>query len=248
MWYCKSQTQTSKPSLNKGGYNFIMPKGNALPWHKNIKLDGYSKDFIDWKNSQLNPANKSAGEGGLKNWSESRGGLTNKGITQKEYDAFRKSQNQKTQSVEFISQAEVDQILYRNYWARLNAENLPPMVAKVVTTYGLLAGAEEAASELQKIVKKFIPAQEITGNIYNQTAKNVRKLSTTKQQEYSLTMSYFTILRDKLLSQKGMGGYKARMDNLKKMIDDLYLTKKSPSEVSEIQTDIEQEINSLPLV
>jgi hypothetical protein len=61
-------------------------------------------------------------------------------------------------------------------------------------------------------------------------------------------MSYFTILRDKLLSQKGMGGYKARMDNLKKMIDDLYLTKKSPSEVSEIQTDIEQEINSLPLV
>lgn len=249
MWYRNSQTKTSKPPLNQGGYNFIPPKGD-LPWHKNVVLDpkNYGDKFINWVNSQLHPENEKGGEGGLKNWTESRGGLTNKGITQKEYDAFRLSQNQPLQSVAKIAGEEVRQILHRNYWARLNAENLPPMVSKIIASYGLLRGAEEAATELQKLIKKSVPSQPLTGNIYDKTVQNVKSVAVSKQDEYNLAINLLNNLSSKLLSQKGMGGYKARMDNLRKLIDQMYSKNKTAKEVSELQNQIDVELNSLPLV
>lgn len=250
MWYRFSQTQPSKPPKNKGGYKFTMPSGKALPWHANIQLDPskYSQNFTNWVNSQLHPENDSGGEGGLKNWTESRGGVTNKGITQKEYDAFRLSQNQPLQSVASIAGEEVRQILHRNYWARLNAENLPPMVSKIIASYGLLRGAEEAATELQKLIKKAVPSQPLTGNVYDKTVENVKSLTMSKQAEYNLAISLLNNLSNKLLSQKGMGGYRARMDNLRKLIDQMYSKDKTSKEVSELQKQIDVELNSLPLV
>jgi lysozyme family protein len=250
MWYRNSQTQTSKPPSNKGGYQFTMPSGKPLPWYSNIQLDPskYSQTFINWVNSQLHPEDERGGEGGLKKWSGPRGGLTNKGITQDEYDAFRKSQNQPLQSVAKIAGEEVRQILHRNYWARLNADKLPPMVAKVVASYGLLRGAEEAATELQKLIKKSIPSQPVTGNIYDKTADNTKQLAITKQAEHDLAILLLNNLSSKLLSQKGMAGYKVRIDNLKKLIDEMYAKNKTPKQVSDLQNQIDVELNNLPLV
>ena len=250
MWYRNSQTQTSKPPSNQGGYKFTMPSGNQLPWYSNIQLDPskYSQNFTNWVNSQLHPEDARGGEGGLKNWKPGRGGLTNKGITQIEYDAFRKSQNQPLQTVAKIAGEEVQQILHRNYWARLNADKLPPMVAKVVASYGLLRGAEEAATELQKLIKQTIPAQPLTGNIYDKTADNTKQIAITKQAEHDLAIRLLNNLSSKLLSQKGMAGYKARINNLKKLIDDMYSKNKTTKQVSELQNQIDSELNSLPLV
>jgi lysozyme family protein len=247
MWYRYSQNATAKPPKNN---SFIMPKGPNKPWYGNIIVDPskYGQRFRDWVNSQLHPENERAGEGGLKNWPAAQGGLTNKGITQQEYDNFRKSQNKPVKSVANISNEEVDQILHRNYWARLNAEKLPPMVSQVIASYGLLRGAEEAASELQKIIKRSKPDQEITGNVYNKTLQNAHELSKTKQDEYKLAKALLQSLSSKLLSQKGMGGYKARMDNLQALIDQMYSGKKTQKEISSIQSEIEKEIQSLPVV
>jgi lysozyme family protein len=227
-----------------------MPSGQKAPWHQNIILDPsqYGKRFRNWVNSQLRPENERAGEGGLKKWDAKHGGLTNKGITQLEYNNFLKSQNKPTKSVAYISDAEVDQILHRNYWARLNAEKLPPMVSQVIASYGLLRGAEEAASELQKLIKKSKPDQEITGNIYNKTLQNALDLSKTKKDEYNLATSLLQTLSSKLLSQKGMGGYKARMAHLQDLIDKMYSGNKTEKEISSIQSEIDKEIQSLPVV
>jgi lysozyme family protein len=53
-----------------------------------------------------------------------RGGATNEGITQATYNAFRKAEGLKAQSVKNISSAEIDSI-YRSIWRQSGADELP---------------------------------------------------------------------------------------------------------------------------
>jgi len=55
-------------------------------------------------------------EGGYVNHPADPGGETNKGITKAVYDAWRRSKGLPLQSVRFISDEEVRQIYYQNYW------------------------------------------------------------------------------------------------------------------------------------
>lgn len=236
MWYRTSQNK---------GYKFVMPPEKS-PWTKNVILDPkqYGGNFSSWVDLNLHPENPAAGEGGFKQWSVGRGGATQKGITQAEYDLFRKSQNQPQQSVQKISSDEVRQILHRNYWAKLNAEKLPPMVANVVTTMGLLRNTTIAAKALQEAVKKFVPTQQITGNVLDQTVKNVQQVANNKKAEYDLAITLFNELKAHLDAQKNMGGYKARMDTLKQKIDQMY-SKNPPKQTSLLQQEITTELQNL---
>jgi len=242
MWYRISQ---NNPPLNKGGYPFIMPSGKKLPWHENIQLDKskYSQKFLDWVQSQLHPSKDGAGEGGVKNWSAVRGGLTNKGITQSEYDLFRKSQNKQPQTVKNITADEINQILHRNYWARLNLEKMPEMVAVVIGTFGLLRGAEEAANALQKHLQAKNSKQPITGNIYQTTLQNLLNAANTKEQEYKIAIKMLDELSSRL--DPRLGGYKKRMEYLKTLVDKMYQKSKTPKQVSEAKEEINIELQNL---
>lgn len=55
-------------------------------------------------------------EGGYVNDPDDPGGATNKGITQKTYDAYRKKKGQALQPVQSISDAEVQDIYKAGYW------------------------------------------------------------------------------------------------------------------------------------
>lgn len=55
-------------------------------------------------------------EGGYVDNPADRGGATNKGITTSVYDAYRRAKGQAIQSVARISDAEVRDIYYRQYW------------------------------------------------------------------------------------------------------------------------------------
>ena len=236
MWYRTSQNK---------GYKFVMPQEKS-PWTKNVILDPkqYGSNFSSWVDLNLHPENPAAGEGGFKQWSAGRGGATQKGITQAEYDLFRKSQNQPQQSVQKISGDEVRQILHRNYWAKLGAEKLPPMVANVVTTMGLLRNTTIAAKALQEAIKKFVPTQQITGNVLDQTVKNVNQVAKNKKAEYDLAITLLNELKAHLDAQKNMGGYKARMDALKQKIDQMY--SQNPSkQTSQLQQEITTELQNL---
>lgn len=63
-------------------------------------------------------------EGGYSNNSSDPGGATNKGITQKVYNTYRESKSLPIQSVKLITDDEVYDIYFNNYWKPSNLEIL----------------------------------------------------------------------------------------------------------------------------
>lgn len=63
-------------------------------------------------------------EGGFVNHPADPGGATNKGITQAVYNRYRISKQQRTQTVENITDKEVHDIYFSNYWKPSKAEEL----------------------------------------------------------------------------------------------------------------------------
>lgn len=66
-------------------------------------------------------------EGGYSNNPNDKGGATNKGITQNTYNAWLKVHNKPVKDVKFISDNEVREIYYKNYW---QAAGCPSMTDK----------------------------------------------------------------------------------------------------------------------
>jgi lysozyme family protein len=64
-------------------------------------------------------------EGGFSDIPSDHGGATNKGIIQKVYNLYRISKGLEIQSVEFISNDEVQEIYYNNYWLICKADQMP---------------------------------------------------------------------------------------------------------------------------
>lgn len=70
-------------------------------------------------------------EGGYVNDPNDPGGATNKGITQKTYDAWRKARGLNVQSVKAITDSEVKEIYYKNYWLAANCHKMTSKFAVV---------------------------------------------------------------------------------------------------------------------
>ena len=64
-------------------------------------------------------------EGGYVNDPDDPGGATNKGITHKTYDAWRKSKGLPQKDVRGISDADVDAIYHERYWVAGKCDALP---------------------------------------------------------------------------------------------------------------------------
>ncbi len=68
-------------------------------------------------------------EGGYVNNPYDKGGATNKGITQNTYNAWLKSLGLQSRDVRNITQQEVEQIYYTNYWLKAGCNKMSPKFA-----------------------------------------------------------------------------------------------------------------------
>ena len=77
-----------------------------------------------------------AREGGYSNHPDDKGGETNKGITHKTYDAYRKSKGLKTRSVKELTDEEMQDIYYNEYYKASGADKIdnPRLAMYVVDT------------------------------------------------------------------------------------------------------------------
>lgn len=91
-------------------------------------------------------------EGGYVNNPRDPGGATNKGVTQKVYDSWRKKQGLPTQTVKNISQTEVESIYKNNYWDVVKGDDLPSGLDLAVFDYAVNSGPGRATKQLQKIL------------------------------------------------------------------------------------------------
>lgn len=93
-----------------------------------------------------------AHEGGFVNHPKDPGGATNKGVTQKVYDAYRRLNGLPTRSVRFIEDSEVGEIYRRNYWNAAGCNSLPAGLDYAVFDYAVNSGVSRSIKDLQRTV------------------------------------------------------------------------------------------------
>jgi len=91
-------------------------------------------------------------EGGYVNDPDDTGGATNKGITQRVYDEYRKAMKLSAQPVREITDAEVEAVYYRNYWLDGLCDKLPAPLAMVHFDFAVNAGITQAFRTLQRVI------------------------------------------------------------------------------------------------
>lgn len=91
-------------------------------------------------------------EGGYSNHPKDPGGATMKGVTQRVYNAYRQNKGQSIQTVKNISQTELEDIYYQQYWMACKADNLPSGLDYAVFDYAVNSGPSRAIKHLQEIL------------------------------------------------------------------------------------------------
>ena len=103
-------------------------------------------------------------EGGYVNNPNDLGGATNKGITQKTYDSWRKGHNLSLQSVRLITDNEVQEIYYNRYWIPAGCAKMTAKFAVVCFDTAINMGVSRVSEFLKAAnyldVDKFLTARE----------------------------------------------------------------------------------------
>ena len=100
-------------------------------------------------------------EGGFVNDPDDRGGATNKGITQKVYDDYRKDKGLDENSVRDISDSEVEEIYYNGYWLAGKCDKLSPKLSIIHFDTCVNTGVRQASKFLQRAAN--VPDDGIIG-------------------------------------------------------------------------------------
>ena len=90
-------------------------------------------------------------EGGFVNDPLDKGGATNKGITQRVYDAFRTKKGLPLRSVELIEDAEVSEIYSTGYWVPIGGDSLSWPSNLVLFDCAVNAGPKQSIRLLQGV-------------------------------------------------------------------------------------------------
>lgn len=112
-------------------------------------------------------------EGGYSNNPNDKGGATNKGITQYTYNSWLKSQGKNIKDVRYITDSEVEQIYYKNYWLATGCNKMSKVFAILAFDTAVNMGIGRATEFLKaakwKSPEKFIIAR---AKKYNEFARN----------------------------------------------------------------------------
>lgn len=92
-------------------------------------------------------------EGGYVNNPRDPGGPTNKGVTQRVYDAYRKGKGLTARSVKGITSQEVEAIYDRQYWDAVKGDQLPAGVDYVVFDGAVNSGPGRSIMWLQQALR-----------------------------------------------------------------------------------------------
>jgi lysozyme family protein len=108
-------------------------------------------------------------EGGYVNHPADRGGPTNKGVTQRVYDAWREAQEEAPQSVEHITHDEMHAIYQANYWQAGRCERFAPNLDWLMFDVSVNSGPAAAARLMQRALGRCGVAVKVDGVIGQRT-------------------------------------------------------------------------------
>ena len=108
-------------------------------------------------------------EGGYSNNQNDKGGETNKGITYQTYNSYRKSRGLSPRSVKYITDEEVRDIYYNNYYKASGADKIQnPKLAAYVFDTAVNMGVSRAKEFLAKSGNDLNTYEQLRRNKYNQ--------------------------------------------------------------------------------
>ena len=114
-------------------------------------------------------------EGGYFNHPKDPGGATDRGITQRTYDAWNVSKGRAKKTVRGISKAEADQIVYEQYMKPIRFDDLPSGLDYAVADYSVNSGPSRAAKDLQ--LSLGMTGAAVDGVIGNQTLAAIERVN-----------------------------------------------------------------------
>lgn len=107
-------------------------------------------------------------EGGYSNNPNDKGGETNKGITYQTYNSYRKSRGLSPRSVKYITDEEVRDIYYNNYYKASGADKIQnPKLAAYVFDTAVNMGVSRAKEFLAKSGNDLNTYEQLRRNKYN---------------------------------------------------------------------------------
>lgn len=92
-------------------------------------------------------------EGGIVEHPADPGGRTNQGVTQRAYDAYRRTTGQPPRRVDDMTDHERDAIYHDDYWQPCSGDALPPRLAAAVFDMAVNSGPYNAKLELQRALR-----------------------------------------------------------------------------------------------
>lgn len=92
-------------------------------------------------------------EGGFVNDPDDPGGPTNRGVTQRVYDGYRRRKGLQLRSVRAITADEVGEIYKRQYWDTVRGDDLPAGLDYAVFDFAVNSGVQRASKHLQRVLK-----------------------------------------------------------------------------------------------
>ena len=102
-------------------------------------------------------------EGGYVNHPKDPGGATNKGVTQRVYDAYRTRKDKTLRSVKYIDDAEVIEIYKEQYWDKIAGNRLPSGADYAMYEFAINSGPVRAAKFAQEILG--VTVDGVVGNV-----------------------------------------------------------------------------------
>lgn len=103
-------------------------------------------------------------EGGYVNNPNDKGGATNKGITQYTYNSWLTSKGLQRKDVKFITQNEVEEIYYKNYWLKAGCNDMSKIFAVICFDTAVNMGVSRVQEFLRvaqwRDIDKYLDARE----------------------------------------------------------------------------------------
>ena len=109
-------------------------------------------------------------EGGKSDLKSDRGGRTNLGVTQREFDTFREKQGLPSKDVFNITKQEAQQVYKIEYWDIIKGDELPLNVAHAMFSYALTDGPQDSVRFVQRLL-----GVEVTGFMGPKTKQAIWK-------------------------------------------------------------------------
>lgn len=156
-------------------------------------------------------------EGGYVNDPDDPGGATNKGIIQSEYNKYRTSKKLPLISVKEITDDEVKEIYYNDYWIKAKCNLMPNRLAVAHFDTAVNVGVNQANKFLQRSLK--VKDDGIIGNI---TIEALNKITNTYHIVYiyidQRKIFYINLVKNKKILIKFLKGWTNRINNLNQFL------------------------------